>query len=193
MASYVYKYVLNDEIIYIGKNDTDLYSRLNQHGKPGDNIEEYGWDEINQSTIYYIELANSTMSDVVESELIRRYKPKYNKAKNSEWDGLSFVEPKWKICNSDMIKKNKKINAKQYDKYKPDAELQILNDLLKFENTYYEYKDALKIARNMKKTKQVVKDIKHMEDWLQKAEPVIKSINKTRDDLAYMSLSILTQ
>ena len=193
MASYVYKYVLNDEIIYIGKNDTDLYSRLNQHGKPGDNIEEYGWDEINQSTIYYIELANSTMSDVVESELIRRYKPKYNKAKNSEWDGLSFIEPKWKICNSDMIKKNKKINAKQYDKYKPDAELQILNDLLKFENTYYEYKDALKIARNMKKTKQVVKDIKHMEDWLQKAEPVIKSINKTRDDLAYMFLSILTQ
>ena len=29
MGHYVYKYVYNNEIIYIGKNDTDLYSRLN--------------------------------------------------------------------------------------------------------------------------------------------------------------------
>ena len=35
------------------------------------------------------------MADVVESELIRRYKPKYNKSKTSEWGGLLFVEPKW--------------------------------------------------------------------------------------------------
>lgn len=28
MGNYVYKYVYKDEIIYIGKNDTDLTSRL---------------------------------------------------------------------------------------------------------------------------------------------------------------------
>ena len=78
MGHFVYKYVYKSEVIYIGKNDTNLIDRIRQHGKFGDNIPEEGWDEINSSDIYYIELANSIMSDVVESELIRRYKPKYN-------------------------------------------------------------------------------------------------------------------
>lgn len=95
MGHYVYKYVFNDEIIYIGKNDTDLHSRLKCHGRPGDNIPEEGWDEINNSDIFYCILANSNMSDVVESELISRYEPKYNKAKKSKWVGLFFTEPVW--------------------------------------------------------------------------------------------------
>ena len=36
------------------------------------------------------------MSDVVESELINRHKPKYNTAKISDWDGLKLPEPNWK-------------------------------------------------------------------------------------------------
>ena len=36
------------------------------------------------------------MSDVVESELIGRYNPKYNTAKKSEWCGFPFIEPEWK-------------------------------------------------------------------------------------------------
>lgn len=97
MGHYVYKYVLDNEIIYIGKNDTNLCGRLSAHGKAGDNIPKEGWDDINKSTIYYVELANSIMSDVFESEMIRRYKPKYNKAKMSDWDGLPFEEPEWKL------------------------------------------------------------------------------------------------
>jgi len=95
MPHYVYKYVYNDEIIYIGKTDSDLKQRLSQHGKTGDNIDREAWNEINSSEIYYITLANSIMCDVVESELIRRYKPKYNKAKMSDWSGLPFDEPEW--------------------------------------------------------------------------------------------------
>lgn len=71
MGHYVYKYVFNGEIIYIGKCDSDLDQRLAQHGKPGDNIDKKYWDDINASDIYYCTLANETMSDVVESELIR--------------------------------------------------------------------------------------------------------------------------
>lgn len=119
MGSYVYKYVYNDQIIYIGKNDTDLVSRLSAHGKPGDNIPEEGWNEINNSDIYYCKLANKIMSDVVESELIRKYKPKYNKAKMSEWAGLQFPELKWEkfinkedfFCKEELDSEgNKKIN-----------------------------------------------------------------------------------
>lgn len=91
---YVYKYVYDGEIIYIGKAK-DLENRIAQHGRSGDNIPECGWDEINNSEIYFIRTINSTMTDVIESELIRRHKPKYNKAKTSEWCGIEFVEPDW--------------------------------------------------------------------------------------------------
>ena len=96
MGHYVYKYVFNGEIIYIGKCDADLDQRLAQHGKQGDNIDKKYWDDINASDIYYCTLANATMSDVVESELINRHKPKYNTAKKSDWDGLKLPEPNWK-------------------------------------------------------------------------------------------------
>lgn len=94
MSNYVYKYVYNNEIIYIGKTK-NLESRLKQHGKSGDNIPEEGWDEINASDIYYAELADATMSDVIESALIAKYQPKYNRAKKSLWSGLNFIEPVW--------------------------------------------------------------------------------------------------
>ena len=96
MGHYVYKYVLNNEIIYIGKNDTDLPSRIRQHGKPGDNIPMEGWSELNKASVFFIKLANAHMSDVVECELIRRYRPKYNiVGARSWWSGLPFVEPEW--------------------------------------------------------------------------------------------------
>ena len=34
------------KLFILEKNDTDIVSRLNSHGKPGDNIPEEGWDEI---------------------------------------------------------------------------------------------------------------------------------------------------
>lgn len=81
MSHYVYKYVYNDEIIYIGKTDASLTRRLKDHGKSGDNIDSKYWDKINKSDIYYCYANNNIMSDVIESELIRRYKPVCNKAK----------------------------------------------------------------------------------------------------------------
>lgn len=97
MSHFVYKYVLDGEVLYVGKTDTNsIYTRLMQHGRPGDNITSDAWDEINKADVYYTELANATMSDVVESELINRYKPKYNIAKTHlAWSGLPFPEPVW--------------------------------------------------------------------------------------------------
>jgi hypothetical protein len=106
MGHYVYKYVFNGEIIYIGKCDSDLDQRLAQHGKSGDNIDKKYWDDINASDIYYCTLANATMSDVVESELINRHKPKCNTAKMSDWDGLKLPEPNWKKYYTKIIKEH---------------------------------------------------------------------------------------
>ena len=91
MGHYVYKYVHDGEIIYIGKNDTTLAARIDQHSR------EEKFKPYLNSEIYYVELANSIMSDVVESELIRRYNPKLNISKTSAWSGLDFPEPKWKL------------------------------------------------------------------------------------------------
>lgn len=109
MGHYVYKYVYNNEIMYIGKNDTNLETRINQHKLEGK------FKPYLNSDIYYIELANSVMSDVVESELIRRYKPKLNVAKMSNWTGLNFVEPEWKIFTPKDQKKHLKIK-RNYDR-----------------------------------------------------------------------------
>lgn len=115
MSHYVYKYVYNNEIIYIGKSDTSLIKRLNQHGKNGDNIDSKYWDKINNSDIYYCYANNRTMSDVIESELIRRYKPICNKAKKSDWSGIEFVEPKWIYFDKNIVKeiKEQKISNKE--------------------------------------------------------------------------------
>ena len=114
MGHYVYKYVLDGEIIYIGKCDDNLDSRLKCHGRKGDNISPCAWDDINKSDIFYVELANSTMSDVVESELINRYKPKYNKAKMSKWCGLPFPEPQWSKYRK-PVKRSLKKRHKEYE------------------------------------------------------------------------------
>lgn len=104
MGHYVYKYVYDDEIIYIGKNNTKLETRINQH-KLEDKFKPYL-----DSDIYYIELANETMSDVVESELIRRYRPRLNGAKMSEWCGLDFQEPECKLFIPSKEENHKKQN-----------------------------------------------------------------------------------
>ena len=115
---YVYKYVHDDKIIYIGKNDTDLHSRINQH-KLEDKFKPY----LKSSKIYYCKLANSIRSDVVESELIRRYKPKLNVAKMSNWTGLEFKEPKWMEYTYKQKTKNKKEKYFKLTKAKTKEEI----------------------------------------------------------------------
>ena len=95
MGHYVYKYVLDNEIIYIGKADSSLIKRLSEHGRDGDNIDKSGWDEINRADIYYVVMPNETYNDIFESVMINKYHPKYNKAKMSEWSAFPLPEPEW--------------------------------------------------------------------------------------------------
>lgn len=91
MGHYVYKYVYNGEIVYIGKNDTDLISRINQHKR------EKKFQPYLSSEIYYIALENRTENKVMESLLINRYKPLLNVSEKYDGFGLNIIfdEPKW--------------------------------------------------------------------------------------------------
>lgn len=90
IGSYVYKYVYNNEIIYIGKNDTNLENRIKQHTSEP-KFKPY----LNSVEIFYARCANKIMSDVIESALINKYRPKLNVAKMTDWGGLNIIEPTW--------------------------------------------------------------------------------------------------
>ena len=122
MASYIYKYELNDEIIYIGITDK-LSDRLHQHGKPGDNIPKKYWKKLNSANIYYAKCQNRNMADVLESALIEKYKPICNvDKKNSKWAGLPLVEPAW-IFWDERIKKE----LSEKNDYIKSLELKLVN------------------------------------------------------------------
>lgn len=172
----VYKYVYNTEIIYIGKCDGSLSKRLSQHGKKGDNIPEDGHFEINNSDIYFIELPNRVMTDVVESELIRRYKPKYNKAKMSEWQGIPFAEPQWKayrVCG-------KRVNGKLLDINRSREKKQIEKRRIEESEKWKQLEEELKQSRIKRE-----EDDKKIEEVIRKSEEVIRKWDKfyNREDI----------
>lgn len=107
MGHYVYKYVNRGEIIYIGKCDSNLTRRLQQHCAPYDNVPENAWDDMGSSEIYYIEVDSAEESEQLETELIRKYHPKYNRQKQSNmpYDNPWFTEPIWKRHNSLLTKR----------------------------------------------------------------------------------------
>ena len=136
MGHYVYKYVLDGECLYIGKTNKDLAKRLRQHGVAGDNISSDHWEEINKADIYFCEFADRHMTDIYETELIRRHSPKFNKAKTSDWSGIDLPEPVWNIYPRKLLETNQagrpSLRSKdEYDTMKIRQSLQIMKELSK--------------------------------------------------------------
>jgi len=98
MGHYVYRYVDNDtgEILYVGKNDTNLINRINQH-KP-----EAKFQNLN-AHVEYIILDNPLMTRFCELYYINKWKPRLNvadkydcemtaKIDESEYEWLEYKE-----------------------------------------------------------------------------------------------------
>ena len=94
---YVYKYVLNDEIIYIGKSYLENFNRLRAHGRgnKNDNIPTSAHPEIDKADIFIATYDSPFVVDVVEELLIQKYKPKYNVRVTDLYNGLEYGEIKW--------------------------------------------------------------------------------------------------
>lgn len=86
---FVYKYVdRNGQIEYIGKCDTYLLNRVQQHRN--------NKDPYHTCEVFYIKLSNSNEADILETLLINKYKPRYNRAKKIRGGlSLAFTEPTW--------------------------------------------------------------------------------------------------
>lgn len=85
---FIYKYVKDSEIIYIGKTKRPLNERINEHKK----------DLPDGCRIYYFECSSESDMNIVELFLIDKYKPVCNKDCNDDAAHTSyrFEEPEWK-------------------------------------------------------------------------------------------------
>lgn len=99
----VYKYVYNNEVVYVGKSDHSLKNRLNSHKKE-DKFKPY----LSKSDIYYAWVKNPAMTIILETYLINKYKPKLNVSMKYDYEiPFEIPEPCWHLLSSQGIKYRK--------------------------------------------------------------------------------------
>lgn len=93
----LYKYVYNDNIIYIGKSEKDILGRLKCHEE-----EEKFKKYLGGAYIYYAEMQNNVEINALESLMINKYKPVLNIVDNNDiTPTVEFNEPSdWILCKS---------------------------------------------------------------------------------------------
>ena len=121
----IYKYVDRDtgEIIYIGKSNSSIKSRINSHKR-----ETKFLPYIGRCDVFIITLHNNVEIDILERALINKYKPKLNEIDvypvSSNY--IKIDEPEWNLYIEESRKRNisiKKSNKKIKTKYElPFAE-----------------------------------------------------------------------
>lgn len=105
---YIYKYVFHDEIIYIGKVDSDLKRRVEEHAK-----EEKFLPYLKEAVVFCIQLANPTETTFMELYLINKYKPVLNVV--AKYDGMTNIqvpEPTW-IPYEQYLKQKEDLSAEE--------------------------------------------------------------------------------
>ena len=94
-TNYIYKYVRNNEIIYIGKTK-NLLQRHKQH------LQEIG-KFLETDKLYYFICPTSNIMDVYETALINKYHPMLNKADNILLLTIDIQEPHWTLYKENII------------------------------------------------------------------------------------------
>lgn len=98
---YIYKYVKNEEIIYIGKTNTSLFNRINSHAK------EDKFKEHKNAEIYCFQCKNRIETDIYEKYLINKYKPILNIADKLPQNIDIIIEEKEWIKYDDYLSRIK--------------------------------------------------------------------------------------
>lgn len=91
----VYKYVYDNEIIYVGKSDHSILGRIKGHS-----TESKFKPFLKKCQIYYAWLPNPAFTTIFETFLINKYKPRLNVA--MKYDAIlpfDICEPVWYLFN----------------------------------------------------------------------------------------------
>lgn len=93
MRYYIYKYVVDDKIVYIGKTKRKLGIRIGEHARETKFIKYRG-----RADIYWFECDSNIEMDIAERILILRYRPELNVTDNLDVDltNTDFREPVWR-------------------------------------------------------------------------------------------------
>lgn len=88
----IYKYIYNNEIIYIGKSDSSIKQRIQQHS-----IESKFLPYLSNAVIYYAILPNASMTAIYETFYINKFKPRLNVSSKYYGDvDIDIPEPEWR-------------------------------------------------------------------------------------------------
>ena len=93
MKYFVYKYVCDGEVIYIGKTD-DIHRRIVEHAS-GQGLEEKFVPYLGRSDIYFHECSNEVEMSALERLLINQYKPKLNVVDIQDGYSTVVLEIEW--------------------------------------------------------------------------------------------------
>jgi predicted GIY-YIG superfamily endonuclease len=93
MHYFVYKYICDGEVIYVGKTD-DIHRRVLEHAS-GQGIEEKFLPYLDKSDIYFHECANEVELSALERLLINQHKPKLNVVDVQDGHSTVFLEVEW--------------------------------------------------------------------------------------------------
>lgn len=124
---YIYKYVYNDEIIYIGKTKRELSQRILEHEQ-----EIKFMPYLAGCKIFYFETATNVEMDIAEKYYINVYSPRLNVV-DMEHASFNFVLPaqNWLVYEPvkyKMAQNTNKVNVpilSERDKKKADLELSL--------------------------------------------------------------------
>lgn len=90
---YIYKYVQNNKIVYIGKTSRPLHLRIHEHTRAADILCNVKAD------VFYAECQSEAEMHCIENLLIDKYRPQYNKRDFSKSEikaNINFKEPDWR-------------------------------------------------------------------------------------------------
>ena len=94
---YVYKYVVDNEIVYIGLTN-DLRRRINEHAS-GIGLESKFIPYLDKSVIYYHKCGNETEMTALESLLINQHKPVLNIIDVEDGESTITTNIDWQLYN----------------------------------------------------------------------------------------------
>lgn len=122
---YVYKYVVDDNIIYVGLTD-NLKRRIKEHAS-GVGLESKFLPYLETAKIYYHECSNATEMKALESLLINHYKPILNIVDVEPGESTVTTNINWQIYNENEFAEHLNDELQKYNKQLKSNKTRITN------------------------------------------------------------------